>query len=202
MSKAFKNSGEELQRIWNRQMEFKISLAIPLVTGGLFLASKIINSIYGPNFIPSILVFQILIIAGGILYLNTVLNQALVATNNQKKSLFSVFSSAIIAIVLNIMLIPKFGLYGAAVAFLLAMLLRFILFLFFILKFTNIRPFNHNIFTSFVVSMIATIPMYYSISYLNSRNLNIFILVIAGGLIYSLSLMLFKKYLPEKDTNL
>ena len=132
LSKLFKESKEKLQKVWNYNMEIMIFFAIPLVVGGIVLAPKIIAFIYDSSYFSSVLVFQILIIMSGILFLYYPFSQALFIYNQQKKIFWAVLSGVIINIILNLILIPRFSLYGAAFATVITHLLIFAL----LLKFT------------------------------------------------------------------
>ena len=93
-----------------------IILAIFVVIIGLVFSPYIINIFYGQLFSPAILALQILIIMAGLNYIYSPFYLVLVATNNQKKIFWISFIGAIINIILNIILIPYYSLYGAAVA--------------------------------------------------------------------------------------
>jgi len=116
LSKYFKESKEMLQKIWSYQMEIMIFLAIPIMVGGIFFAPQIINFIYGSSFSPAILVFQILMVMCGISFLQSPFNRVLIAANQQKKLFWAILSGTIINVILNLILIPKFSLNGAAAA--------------------------------------------------------------------------------------
>ena len=141
-SKYFKESKEILQKIWNYQMEIMIFLSVPLVVGGILLASKLIGFIYDSSFSPAVLAFQILIVMTGISYLQTPFNRLLIATNQQKKLFWAVFSGTIINIILNIILIPRFSLYGAALATVFTWLVLLLLCLYITYRYTPVNPFR------------------------------------------------------------
>ena len=69
MSRFFQESKTQLQRAWDYQMKVMIILAIPLTTGGIVLAPKIIDLFYGSNYSPSIFAFQLLIFVTGLSFL-------------------------------------------------------------------------------------------------------------------------------------
>jgi len=84
LSKFFKESKENLQKIWNYQMKIMIILAWPLVAGGIILSPRIINFIYDQSYNPAVLAFQILIITTGIIFLYDAFRQILIVANQQK----------------------------------------------------------------------------------------------------------------------
>ena len=142
LSIAFKESKEKLQRIWNYQIEIMILLAVPLVMGGIALAPRIIDFIYDPGYFPSILAFQILIVMAGISFLCGPFSQILVVSNQQKKLFFVTLAGAVINVILNLILIPRYSLYGAAATTVVTVFLIFFLLFHFTSKLTPIKPLN------------------------------------------------------------
>lgn len=193
LSKTFKKTKEELQRVWNYQMEIMILLAIPLVIGGLVLAPRIINYIFPSSFNPSILAFQILIVMAGIMFLYNAFRWILVIVDQQKKLFWAVLSGAIINIILNLILIPKFSLYGAAVATVITHLLILFLLVKFTLKFTTINPFNLKLTLSFIGAIFCSILMYFIIIQPQIYYLNVILTILIGITVYSICLLGYKK---------
>ncbi|MFH1894576.1 MAG: flippase [Patescibacteria group bacterium] len=187
-----------LQKVWDYELEIMISIAIPLVVAGIALASRVINFIYGQEFIPAILAFQILIVMAGIIFIYIPFYDILTASGNQKKVFLATFSGAIINIILNLILIPRFSLYGAAAATVVTHSVIF----FFVLRFssrcTPIKPINSNVLFYILTALISSAMMYLAISYPAVYNLNMFISIFIGILIYSAaftSLRFGRKYI-------
>jgi len=116
LSKFSKESKEKLQKVWNFELEIMIALALPLVVGGMILAPKIIHSFYSIEFSPSILAFQILIGTAGLVFLYRPFYDAMIVLNHERKIFWITMSGAAVNVVLNLILIPKYSLYGAAIA--------------------------------------------------------------------------------------
>lgn len=195
LSKFFKESKERLQNIWDYYLGIMILMAIPLVVGGIILASKIIDLIYGQDFSSSILAFQILIIMAGIVFFSKPLTQALVVSNQQKKVFWITSVGAVINIILNLILIPKFSLYGAAIATVITSFLILFLLFIFVSKFTSVRPFNSKLFPNLITISFSSMVMYLVISRPQIYNLNVFFSVLIGIIVYSSILFLFKLFL-------
>ena len=172
LSKLFKESREKLQIIWNYQMELMIMLAVPVVIGGHTLAPKIIHFIYGQSFSPSILAFQILIGVTGLIFLSRPFEQILIASNQQKKILLVTFFGAVINIILNFILIPRFSLYGAAVATLITFLVVLFLLFYFTFRFTPIQPLKVKFLSCFLIAGFSSMIMYFVLYRPQIYNLN------------------------------
>lgn len=137
-----------------------ISLINFIFFGLILLLSKEILSIFGYEFSDQYMV--LLILCGG-----QVLNAGVgpvaemnVLTGKPRYEFYTMFVSLIINIVLNIILVPKFGLTGAAIAsFISVGLINFIL-LFLLYKDMRIQPFNKDYFRILVGNIITIIFVY------------------------------------------
>jgi len=195
LSKFSKKSKASFQKIWNKQMEAMITLAVPIMIGGIVLAPKIIQFVYGKDFLPAVFSLRILLLMTGIVFVSTPFQQVLVVVNQQKKLFWATMTGAIINIVLNILLIPKLSLNGAAISTLITYLIVFFLFANLTRKFTAIRPMKLKLFSVLITVLFASIPMYFTIKSSWINNLNTLFCVTIGGIIYLLSFFLIKKSL-------
>ncbi|MCX6759115.1 MAG: flippase [Candidatus Nealsonbacteria bacterium] len=192
LSKFFGQSKEKLQKGWNYFMEVMIFIAVPLVIGGIVLASKIIDFVYDPTFFPSILVFQILIVTGGIAIITGPFIHALIVSNQQKKTFWIVLFGALTNVILNFILIPEYSLYGAAFTTLVASFLMLFLSFKSTLKFTEIKPINLKLVLTFFAVALSTIPMCFVITRPQIYNLYIIWIILIGAVIYTISLVILK----------
>jgi len=200
LNKFLGESKEKLQKSWNYLMEIMIFLSIPLVIGGIALAPKIIDLVYDPSYLPSVLAFQILIIGTGIGILNIPFGHVLVVSNQQKKVFWIIFFSAILNVILNLILIPEHSLYGAALASLIAIFLMLFLFFIFTSKFTCIKSANSKLILTFFIAFISSMAMYLVISYPSIHNLYIIYIILIGVLSYFSAFFILKnvlKYLTK-----
>ncbi|MDA2922368.1 flippase [Patescibacteria group bacterium AH-259-L07] len=193
LSRAFKQSKEKFQNVWNFYAQIAIILAIPLAVGGITLAPKIILFIYTPEFMPSILVLQMLLIIVGLLFIGNTFGQALIAAGLQKKLLWVAGIGAGVNVFLNIILIPKYGLYSAPFAFLIAMFVSFILGLQFIRTFTSLKVWNRSLVLTTVGAIISTLIMYAIISQSQIYSLNILLITFIGAAVYFIVLFGYRK---------
>ncbi len=192
LSKSFGEAKEKLQKIWYYYMEIMIYFAIPLVIGGIVLAPKIIDFVYGPSYTPSVLAFQILIIMAGIIFLYFPFYQILVVFNRQKRTFWAILAGAIINVILNWISIPKFSLYGAAVATVITQLLIFFLLFKFTVKFTTVKPINFKLLLNFILAFLSGFTMWFAISRPQIYNLHILFPVLIGTLVYFIALFVLK----------
>jgi O-antigen/teichoic acid export membrane protein len=192
LSKFFGQSKEKLQKGWNYFMEIMIFLTVPLVIGGIVLASKIIDFVYDPSYFYSILAFQILIVTGGIAIISSPFINALIVSNQQKKTFWIILFGAVTNVILNLIFIPRYSLYGAAFTTLVASSLMLFLSFKSTLKFTEIKPINLKLASTSFVVVLSTIPMYFVITRPQIYNLYIIWIILIGAVIYTISLVILK----------
>ena len=195
LSKFFKESKERLQETWSYQMEIMILLAVPIVIGGIALAPRIINFVYGSKFIPSILTLQILILMTGIIFLCTPFQDILIVSNQQKKFFWITSSAGIINVILNLILIPKLSLYGAAITKVITYFLILFLFFEFAKKFTPIKPYNIKFLFSFILAFLSSALMYFVITQPKIYYLNILFSILIGAVVYIITFFILRKIL-------
>ncbi len=110
-----KNQAAYLEQVG---MLFRLLFAVGLAVAAavFFLAPWIIPLIFSDAYIPSVDVIQIQVWACGFLYMRTMLSHWLVAERFAQFSLFSHLLGAIVNVILNLILIPRYGAVGAAYA--------------------------------------------------------------------------------------
>jgi len=192
LSRFFAESKERLQRAWNYYLESMIFLAIPILVGGIVLAPKIIDLVYDPSYFPSILAFQILLMMAGISFLASPFGQILIVANQQQKLFWITLAGAIVNVILNLILIPKYSLYGAATATVITIILVLFLLFKFTQKFTPIKPLNVKLFFSFIDAGLSSLAMYFVIIQPQIYQLHVFLSILIGAIIYSFSFLIFK----------
>ena len=107
---------ERLQKLYDLMVWMAIAIAVPT----LFLAKYVVALLYGVEYIQSAGVLVIHIWAGVFVFLGVAAGKWFVAENLQLYSFYRTLSGAIINIALNYILIPIYGIYGAAFATLIS----------------------------------------------------------------------------------
>lgn len=198
LSKLSKESKDKFQKIWNYELDIMIILAFPLVFGGIVLAPKIINLFYSVDFYPSILAFQILILTSGIIFIYRPFYDAMIVFNQQSKTFWITVAGALINIILNFILIPKYSLYGAAVTTVITNIIVLLAIVFFTRKFTDINFSFSRIFLTSFIAIICSFLMFLGLKKSLNYDINLFFLIIIGSLIYLITFFFTKKYLLNR----
>lgn len=90
--------------------------ALPVTVGGLLVAPALVHLLFGPSYAPSARPLQILLLLVPVSLVRNVWQAVLVAYNRQDLMLRTVAWAAAVNVVLNVALIPRYGMVGAAVA--------------------------------------------------------------------------------------
>jgi O-antigen/teichoic acid export membrane protein len=105
-----------LQKLYDFLAAIAIIIAIPVT----FLSGFIIDILFGPKFQPAASVLTIYIWAGVATFLGVASSQYLIAENLTKLSFYRTLIGMIINVILNLYLIPVYGINGAAIATLIS----------------------------------------------------------------------------------
>jgi O-antigen/teichoic acid export membrane protein len=144
ISRYTKQSPESLQSFVGRSLQLTSWLGIFIGIMGTLFAGPIISLVYGPQYSETALGFQYLIwlisftlVSGHFMYI-------LIAFNRQWLELLSASCGAVISVVLNLLLIPRYGFLGAAWTVLVAEAFVWALYYYFVRReVTDIRFWKH-----------------------------------------------------------
>jgi len=117
MSRLHVISSDFLRFSFERSLKYMLILGIPIAVGTTILSEKIILLIFGSGYHESIIVLQILVWATAFSFVNGVFGSLFQSVNKQIISMRIVVIGAIVNVLLNLALIPKYSYTGASVAF-------------------------------------------------------------------------------------
>lgn len=100
-----------------------VLISVPITLIGLIFAGPIINLLYGIEYTPAILTFRILMATILIVYPSTLIGNAIFAYDQQKSFIWFVLVATVGNVFFNFLLIPKFGIEGAAASTVITQLL-------------------------------------------------------------------------------
>jgi len=192
LSKAFRSSLEQFQKIYNLQMEIAIFFAFGFLAGGFALAPKLIDFLYDPTYLPGVLALQILLAAVVFTFITFPAWQALIIADLQKRLFFATLAGAIVNMVLDIILVPQWSLYGTAFATFVASGVMAILFLRDTSALIKIKTINPQVLTTLLIGALCSGIMYLFLLFLQNFNLHVLFLVGTGGALYLLAFLAFR----------
>lgn len=164
-----------------------LTIALPLVAGGIIIASPLISVVFGASYAGSVMTFKILLLTLLFVFPGTLFAEVLIAQNKQKVFLFTGITGALLNIIFDIMLIPKYGIEGSAVATVIAQAVVNILFYIKAkehLSITVAKNIHKSIFATLAMSVFA----FYAVKI----NTPILLLLPVSALIYTGMLFILK----------
>ena len=99
-----------------RSLRLSALMVAPLAVGGTLLAKPAIHMLFGAAYAESALVLPILIWSAVLVILRGSYRHSLTAAGHQALDLRCAIASTVVNVGLNILLIPRFGMFGAAAA--------------------------------------------------------------------------------------
>jgi O-antigen/teichoic acid export membrane protein len=111
----------------SRAFFFSLVLAVPVIVGGIILSDRLLYFLYGAGFVNGtsalIILLFVQLVTVGVILQTTCLN----ALDFPKQTFLATAVAAILNVILNIILIPIFGIVGAALATLISLSLNAVL---------------------------------------------------------------------------
>lgn len=200
LSNYIENQRDEYNKLLSKASNIYLLLCLPSAVGLCFLAKPIIDIFCGYEYQPALLTMQvmcpiILFIPYGQFFSNLIFTPF----RKDKYSLFPVIFGALTNVVLNLLLIPRFGALGAGIATVIAEFTVTTIKLF-LSKKVGIKIFD--LFKNWYQYLIATTIMFFILLLIKqihfSTNLFVIISILCGIIIYFLSLLLMKnKYVID-----
>jgi len=193
--RLFKTSSEKFIMACMKSIRYLFIMILPIAAGTTLLSNRVILFFYKSEFLASANVLRvliwILILSAG----NIVLAYALIASNNQRINLHGNLIDLTFNVALNLLLIPKFGFLGAAMACFASSCIFFI----FQYTFVSKNLFKLDFVEIAAKPVISAVLM--AIIILLFRRLNLFILVFVSAVAYVLFILALKTF-SESDVRL
>lgn len=194
MSKLFKNSKDLLKLSFIKATKYLTAISIPIAVFTCFYSYDIIN-IYGPEFTTAGPVLNILIWTICFIYINGNCSSVLNAAHKEYSVTVICGAAALLNIVLNLLLIPKYSIYGASVATVLSEALVFVLMMYVLKKIDQLpdKHWGYDIIKICLASGILAIALYF-------LNLNMWLAMPVSIFVYFVALLLLKT--PDENDKL
>ena len=115
---------ERQRTLFDHAMIQVVTVALPIAAGGCLLASGLLGLVFGPTYLAAVPALQVLIWSIVVAWVRNVVQMGLIAKHQQAFVLRTSAWSAAANLALNLLLIPRYGMIGAAVATLATETLR------------------------------------------------------------------------------
>lgn len=170
---------ERLKNFIEKLITFSLAIVLPLVIGGIITAPSMMNFLYGTEYNPAILSFQLLLVTLIITYSSTIISNLILIYKQQKTFTIAMVTGALVNIGLDLLLIPSFGIAGSVIATIgaLAIIYGYLWY-----KIKQILPFKVTPFLPRIVA--ATVIMGTFTFILNLASVNFFINIVLSAVLY------------------
>jgi O-antigen/teichoic acid export membrane protein len=126
MARYHRQSPEKLAFLHQKVTQYSLAIVLPLATGVCLLAGPLVRLLFGDGFAPAVPALQWSIWTLIFMFLNVPGSRLMVIHNRQREVSLITGLSMVANILLNLWLIPRLGIVGAAVSRLLASSLFFL----------------------------------------------------------------------------
>lgn len=126
LSSTFGNDIGQFKSATGKFLKISLFLTILVVLPIMVLSGPIISFALGGEYLSASLPFKVMALGLIFVFFNLPFSTGLVAAGFEKEVLKQVLASACLNVIVNIILMPKYGMIGAAIAFLLAEILALI----------------------------------------------------------------------------
>src|SRR3989339_99383 len=192
-SNYFKYDVEKLKSTFAKAFNYLAFRALPVSFGIIAVSGGIVHKLYTEDF-DSIWPLRVLIASIPFLFINFSLSSFLNATERQKINTRNLGIVMMFNIVLNLIFIPKFGVWGASLASTLSTLFLFGLNLSEVMKVIHMPI---RFFKPLLGSLFSAVLMYGAVIY-SKDIIGWFFSILVGGVVY-LILMLLTKTIRKQD---
>ncbi|HTY39757.1 MAG TPA: oligosaccharide flippase family protein [Candidatus Paceibacterota bacterium] len=123
LSRLAKNDNAKFRSAFERTVRLIFLLSIPMALGGTILGTQIMGLLFGTPYLPGSLALKLLLLTMIVDYPALIIGAAMFAYNHQKNLINASLIGGISNVVLDLVLIPPFGMAGSAFGTLLAQIL-------------------------------------------------------------------------------
>ncbi len=187
MSKHFESAKETLKMEYEKLFKYLLVISIFIFVYGLLFADKIILIIYGNGYLPSIIAFQVLICVIPVIFLTYLFGNLLAAINKQRLVTIVASANAVLNVLLNLILIPKYSFIGASVVTVFTESVGFIIMFSYISRYFFRISMMQNIVKPIFSGIILALFIYFL-----KIELNWILIGISGIVVYILMLYLLR----------
>lgn len=97
-----------------------LAIGLPMAVGGIILSHRLINLFFGASYLPATLTLQLLFVTLPPVFVGLVFGNVIFAYNQQKIFVRTTLIGAILNTGLDFLLIPPYGIWGSAIATIIA----------------------------------------------------------------------------------
>lgn len=116
MVKEYDSGRGSIQDTVQRAVRYLLLVSLPLAVGGTVLGDRLIVVLYSDRYLPSILVMQVMVWGLPFMFLAEIVGRAASTMHLERRAARLYILHAVLTVVLNLTLIPLWGVIGATIA--------------------------------------------------------------------------------------
>jgi O-antigen/teichoic acid export membrane protein len=116
LSRRFQASPEHAGQLIEQSVKLMLAVGLPIALAGSILSPKIISTLYGPSYAPSAAPFRLIVWAAAATFLSQALSSPLLSLDRQRMYARNIGVGLLVNLATNVILIPRLGLIGVALA--------------------------------------------------------------------------------------
>ena len=114
LSRAYAGQDDQFQGIGREAVRYLLLIGLPLTVGTFTLAPKLVGLLYGDLYVMTVQILQIMSLGFFLICFNEFAIYLLISADRYSEVLKIVFAGAVLNMVTNFLVIPKWGILGAA----------------------------------------------------------------------------------------
>jgi len=188
LSTYWHSNREKLAYAFEKAVTYCLALAIPVSFGTIALADKIVL-LFKDQYTETGMLLKVSMIALPFMFLGFPVGSMLNACDRQKRNTINMTITAVVSAMLNIILIPRFGVLGACITTLITSILMLVLGWIVIPQITHLNW--RAILKSLAKIILAGLVML-AVVLVIKNSINPIITIVIAALVYALALYIFK----------
>lgn len=186
-AKYYVDSKKMLNYSYQKSLKYLTILSVPISMGTMILAPKIIMFMYGPGYVNTIPILELIIWALPAIFLSYILGTSIASINKQHETVKATFVCLLFSTIGNFVLINLFGGVGAAMITVINEVSMVIFYMYIMHKYGYKVPLQKILVKPFIASLVMGAVIYY-------LNLNLFVSVFVGIIVYFVVIFAIKTF--------
>lgn len=170
---------EKMKRVLERGLSLLSMVAVPITVGGALVAYEILFVLYGTQYMAGVMAFRLMCLTILPAFLSSMFGNALFALNKERKLIWYVLLGIFGNFFFNLLLIPVWGIEGAALSTVLNQSI-ITMYLVWLLR----KEFHFRVFHQIGKIVVATAVMAVGIVGLKAADFPVYVLIIVGVILY------------------
>ena len=187
-----KNKSKDLKYIFNTTTKWVFLIALPIYLIFLFFSKNILGIMFGNEYSNGALTLSILA-SGYIIYsLSKTASDILSVAKKNEIIFYVTLAAAIINVILNFILIPRFNLMGAAISTSIAFIIMGVLFFYYAYKISGAQPIKFVYLKTSIIGFVSIFVIYKLSKIINLSIYKFFSILLLFLVIYLFLLYIFR----------